>query len=101
MNGVFRQIRMNKWREDARPEQVREALDALSRLPDLIPEIRSWYQAETVAEGDDDFDMVLVVDFDDEDAFNRYLENPEHLRVVRELILPIRGPSVRIRCEAP
>jgi hypothetical protein len=96
---MFRQVRMNKWRADATEESIKEAIAALGTLADQIPEVRNWYQAETVSAAGDDFDFVLVVDFDDEQAFERYLQHPAHVHVVSTLVRPILETTVRIRCK--
>lgn len=90
---------MNKWRADAAPERIAEAIRALAGLAAQIPEVRGWYQGETRTGDGDDFDFVLVVDFDDEPAFERYLQHPAHLHVVSNLVRPILASTVRIRCE--
>jgi heme-degrading monooxygenase HmoA len=102
---MFRQIRMNRWRADAPEGDVRNAIAALATLAAQIPEVRGWYQAETASAGDDDFDFVIVVDFDDEQAYQRYLRHPAHIHIVSRLVRPVLASTVRIRCgvgsEAP
>lgn len=95
---MLRQVRMNRWRDDAPPERIEAAIAALAELPGRIPELRGWYAAPS-REGDDDFDFVVVADFDDEAAYARYLRHPEHVRVVSELVRPLLATTVRIRCE--
>lgn len=97
---MFRQIRMNTWRDDAPEERIKEAIEALREIPGQVPEVRGWFQSESAArDRGDDFDFVLVVDFDDEEAYERYLHNPVHMRVVNELIKPLLERTVRIRCQ--
>lgn len=96
---MFRQIRMNTWRAGTPRARIEEAIAALIEMKDQVDEIRGWFHAESTAtDGGDDFDFVLVVDFDDEAAYQRYLNNPTHMRVVNELIRPILDRTVRIRC---
>jgi hypothetical protein len=96
---MFRQVRMNRWRADATEDGIREAVAALATLPGQIPDVRNWYQGEAM--DGDDFDFVLVMDFDDEQAFERYLQHPAHVHVVSTLVRPLLERTVRIRCEAP
>jgi heme-degrading monooxygenase HmoA len=93
---VFRQIRMNRWRADVPAQDVRAAVAALATMLDQIPDVRAWHQAESVS-ADDDFDYVVIVDFDDEQAHQRYMQHPEHVRVVTNLVRPLLASTVRIR----
>jgi len=95
---MFRQVRMNRWRPDASREAVEAAIAALAKLPSKIPSIRGLQLHESAADEGDDFDFVLIIDFDDEQSFEQYLQNPEHLRVVQGLIAPILESTKRIRC---
>ncbi len=55
---------------------------ALQGLVPLIPEIRSLTVASNVVSLDTNWDLVLVADYDDEEALRTYIEHPEHQRVV-------------------
>ncbi|HZO35635.1 MAG TPA: Dabb family protein [Solirubrobacteraceae bacterium] len=92
---------MNKWRPDAPREAVEGAITALAELPDKISTIRGLQLCESIGPEGDDFDFVLIIDFDDEQAFDDYIQNPAHLAVVRGLIQPIIESTARIRCEVP
>jgi hypothetical protein len=43
------------------------------------------------------FDFALVADFDDEEGYRRYAEDPAHREVVERLIRPITAQSVRVQ----
>lgn len=55
---------------------------ALQGLVPLIPEIRSLTVASNVVSLDTNWDLVLVADYDDEQALRAYIDHPEHQRVV-------------------
>lgn len=59
-------------------EQISEALRSL--LP-IIPEIESMTIGKNALFPKDNFDMVLVADYADEQALNAYVEHPDHRRV--------------------
>lgn len=94
---MFRQVRMNRWRADASEDDIRGAVAALTTLLDQAPDVRGWSVAESTFE-DDDFDLVIIVDFDDEQAHQRYMQHPEHVHLVSTLIRPLLASTVRIRC---
>lgn len=70
--------------EDAaeRAEQAAGLRDRLLALPPIVPEIRSMQVGVNDAGPADNFDVVLIADFDDDDALGRYQVHPEHQKVV-------------------
>ncbi len=62
--------------------QVRQAITELNRLPELIPEVRSWEIAEDVGKRGTSLRFALLATFDDMAAVERYLKHPEHEKVV-------------------
>jgi hypothetical protein len=69
------------------------AIDALSQYlsgyADGIPEIRSVSFGPDLGLGERNMHFAIVVDFDDEEAFSRYLAHPAHARLVSESLRPI------------
>ena len=62
---------------------------ALQSLVPIIPEIRSLTVSTNVASIDNNWDLVLVADYDDEAALRAYIAHPEHQRVgviIRSLV---------------
>ena len=66
--------------EHERAEQAARIKSGLESLPAVIPELRSAQVGVTVAPGDD-FDVVLISDFDSLDDIRIYQEHPAHLEV--------------------
>ena len=62
-------------------KQAAEISRLFDELPALIPEIRSLQVGENVLFPEVNWDVVLVADFDDADALERYSVHPEHQRV--------------------
>ncbi|MEO6825985.1 MAG: Dabb family protein [Microbacteriaceae bacterium] len=65
--------------EQIRTEQVARIRAGLLALPAVIPEIRSMTVGSNVVPGN--WDLVLIADYDDEDAMRRYAQHPEHQKV--------------------
>ncbi|MBG6237312.1 hypothetical protein IWX78_000255 [Mycetocola sp. CAN_C7] len=62
-------------------EHAAEITRQMDELPALIPEIRSLQVGTNVLFPEVNWDVVLVADFDDADALERYSVHPEHQRV--------------------
>lgn len=66
--------------EQERAEQAARIKGGLESLLAVIPELRSAEVGVTVAPGDD-FDVVLISDFDSLDGLQVYQEHPAHREV--------------------
>lgn len=71
--------------KDAATATIREALES---LPPLISEIRSLQVGRNVAYPDDNWDVVLIADYDSLDGLEAYQVHPEHQRIV-SIIKPL------------
>lgn len=68
--------------EEERERVKAEFRDRLLSLPSQIDVIRSFEVGLNNAGAADNFDVVLVSEFDDEDALQRYIQHPVHQEVV-------------------
>jgi hypothetical protein len=68
--------------EEERERVKAEFRDRLLSLPSQIDVIRSFEVGLNNAGAGDNFDVVLVSEFDDEDALQRYIQHPVHQEVV-------------------
>ncbi len=66
-------------------ENINKLKNAIDELEDIIPEARSIETGTNVSTKPSAFDLVLVSEFDDEEALNAYRVHPEHIKVL-ELI---------------
>ncbi len=65
-----------------RAEQAETMARGLRSLPAFIPEILSLEVGVNVLNPGANFDLVLIADYEDEAALQRYQEHPEHQKVV-------------------
>ena len=78
----------------SKEENMARARAALLALPAKIAEIRAFHVGRDLGLVPDTFDMCLISEFDDADAFKRYTVHPEH-KAVSALIGKVReGRSV-------
>lgn len=66
---------------DTKAEHAAEITRLFGELPALIPEIRSLEVGRNTLFPEVNWDVVLIADFDDADALERYSVHPEHQRV--------------------
>lgn len=75
------------WKVAGETEQERDAVaselrDRLLSLPPQIDVIRRYEVGVNDAGAADNFDVVLISEFDDEDALSTYVTHPVHQEVV-------------------
>ena len=68
--------------EEERGRLKAELRDRLESLPSQIDVIRGFEVGVNNAGADDNFDVVLVSEFDDEDGLQQYIQHPVHQEVV-------------------
>ncbi len=73
-------------------ERVKGELEA---LPRRMPGIRRLEVGLNDLENGTNYDLILIVDFDDYDALNAYLKHPEHLKVA-DLVTKVRENRVAV-----
>lgn len=86
---MFRHIVLFRFVEDVEAAQVSAVTEALAALPAAIPDIRRYHAGPDAGLVDGNWDYAVVAEFDDEAAWRRYREDPEHLRVIAEHLQPI------------
>ena len=87
--GGVRHVVLFRWVDDATPEQVALVEQALRQLPGEIPELCDYRLGVDVGLDDGNDQFAVVADFADEQGWRRYLEHPEHQRIIDELIRPL------------
>ena len=66
-------------------------------MPDSISEILRYDHGPDLELRDGNFDYVLVAEFADAQAFERYVSHPEHQRFVRERLTPAASERVAVQ----
>lgn len=65
----------------AKAEQIERVRAGLESLPAVVSDIRSLQVGVNGVGPDDNWDVVLIADYDDEQGLRRYVEHPEHQKV--------------------
>jgi hypothetical protein len=98
---VLRHVVCFRFREGTTPEDVAALSAALAALPDQIPGIRAYAFGADVGAAEGNHDYVIVGDYDDVDAWRRYLAHPAHVALVEHHIAPITENRVAVQFELP
>lgn len=75
---MLRHIVLVRWKEGTTDAEKQAVRDALAALPAQVPEIRALTLGDDVGRKANNWDMAAVLDFDDRDAFQRYLASAPH-----------------------
>jgi hypothetical protein len=98
---VFRHVVMFTFKDGTTEEQKEAVRAALGRMPEVIPEIRSYRFGDDLGLRDDNFDFVVTADFDGVDGFFAYRDHPDHQKAVAEYIAPIAKSRAAVQFEWP
>lgn len=86
---VLRHVNLLTWKAGTEQAVVDALSEHLSGYAAAIPEIRGLSFGPDLGLGEHNADYAIIVDFDDEEAFSRYLAHPAHGRMVGEFLKPI------------
>jgi antibiotic biosynthesis monooxygenase (ABM) superfamily enzyme len=81
-----------KWKADAKPEQIKAALAAAEALPAKYPGIKRVWTKNIKFQMKPDFDMSIVMEFENEAALQKYADSPAQKEFYKAY-LPIREES--------
>jgi hypothetical protein len=81
---MLRHVNLLTWKDGTEQAAIDAVSEQLSRYPDEIPEILDLSFGSDLGLAERNVDFAIIVDFDDEPAFSRYLAHPAHDRLVGE-----------------
>ncbi len=86
---MFRHVAVFRFTAESTPDQHEAAWDTLRGLPDVIPQIRDYRVGTDAGLVEGNWQAVVVADFDDEDGWRTYSQDPTHLQIIADQITPI------------
>jgi len=86
---VIRHVSLLTFSPDATDQQVAAIEVALSALPVRLPGLRAYAFGRDAGINPDQASFAVVADFDTVDDYVAYRDDPEHRRILGELIAPI------------
>ncbi|QYC45410.1 Stress responsive A/B Barrel Domain protein [Nonomuraea coxensis DSM 45129] len=96
---MIRHIVLFTWTDDATDEQKATVTAELRKLPDAIPELRSYTVGPDVGINQGNHAYGVVADFDSVDDYIVYRDHPRHQAVIAEHIKPILGARAAVQIE--
>lgn len=81
-----------KWKEDATPQQIKTAVDAVHELPARYPGIKRVWTKNLKYQGQEGFNQVIVMEFESADALKKYADSPAQ-QWWYKIYLPVREES--------
>ena len=89
------------WRPDVTNDDVLAVIDALSSLPDQIPELLSYSFGPDLGLREGNADFAVAATLEGPETLPAYLDHPEHLRIIREFIAPLIATRQAVQIELP
>ena len=99
LNPQIMHIVLFKWTEEATPEAIQAAVQALRDLKDRVPGILEISCGPNFSDRGKGFTHGLVVRLMDRAALDAYGPHPDHQRVVHNHISPIRADVLAVDYE--
>ena len=96
---MIRHVVLFTWKDGTNEEQMLAVVEALKQLPAAIPQLRDYQFGPDLGISDDTADFAVVADCASVDDWRAYIDHPEHQRVVREVVAPIRESRIALQYE--
>ena len=86
---MLKHVVLLEWKAGTEAAAIASFTAGLEALPAAIPEIRDYQFGPDAGVQDNAFDFVLVAEFDDVEAYQRYVVHPEHQAFLQRDAAPI------------
>ena len=86
---MLKHIVVFEFKADAPSDAAERALEALRALPASIPEIVSLEAGANVVESERNYDLGLIVEFENRAALDTYIAHPDHVAAVEKAVKPV------------
>jgi hypothetical protein len=104
---MFRHMAILKFKSDADPAAIARYFENFPRLAQSLPVIQSWYLGRNEGSGGEshvkrhghkpNYDVGLVLEFEDQQGYRDYAESPEHQSFFEEFCVPIFDERVVVQ----
>jgi hypothetical protein len=88
-----------KWKPEATEDEKRQIATEVAKLPSIVPSIRAFASGPDAGLNQGNFDFAVTADFDDEDGYFAYRDDPGHRDIVQRYILPLAEQRAAIQFE--
>ena len=95
---MLRHVAMFKWREDTTEDQKVAARDALAALKKQVPSVVEYTVGFDIRRNPNNWDMVLVADFQDQDGLESYFAHPV-MNAASDLVASVTQKEITARVQ--
>jgi quinol monooxygenase YgiN len=95
---MLRHVAMFKWREGITDEQKDAARDALAALKGQVPSVVEYTVGFDIHRNPNNWDMVLVADFQDQDGLESYFAHPV-MNAASDLVASVTQKEITARVQ--
>lgn len=95
---VLRHVAMFKWRDGVSEEQKVTARDALAALKEQVPSVVEYTVGFNVRDNPNNWDMVLVADFEDVAGLESYFAHPV-MNAASDLVASVTQKEITARVQ--
>jgi hypothetical protein len=89
MGSTLRHVNLLTWKDGTSQTAIDALCRELERMREEIPEVRSLTSGADLQLMDGNVDFAILEDFEDAEAFGRYVGHPAHNRMIQEFLRPI------------
>lgn len=98
---MIRHVALLTFVDGATEEQVRAIEDALATLPARLPQLRAYAIGRDLGINAGNASFAVVAEFANIDDYVAYRDDPEHRRIIAELISPILAARTGAQYDVP
>lgn len=100
---MFRHVAMFKWTDDVDDHHIAAVSAGLDSLAATIEQIKGYHHGPDAGLGDQNYDYVVVGEFDSADGYLVYRDHPVHRKFIAELIAGRVGQraAVQFQVDSP
>jgi quinol monooxygenase YgiN len=95
---MLRHVAMFKWQDDVTDDQKQAARDALAALKEQVPSVVEYTVGLDIRRNPKNWDMVLVADFEDQDALESYFAHPV-MNAASDLVASVTQKEITARVQ--
>ena len=95
---MLRHVAMFKWQDGVTDNQKQAARDALAALKEQVPSVVEYTVGFDIRRNPNNWDMVLVADFEDQDGLESYFANPV-MNAASDLVASVTQKEITARVQ--
>ncbi len=94
---MFRHVVMFRWRDGVDQSAVAAACAGLARLSGAVPQVRSLSFGADAGIREGNYDLVVIVDFEDADGYLVYVDHPAHVALIEDHLRPLLAERAAVQ----